>query len=391
MYFLLLWVLTLGLLLPGCQDEDPIPMTQTEVTFLLPEKLIGADLGELQVTFENINTATTVTAPVVDNRISVTLEDGIYTILVAGKVYRKANVEGATIVRGQEENRIVEKGNMSLQIELFIVEEATGWVFKELYFTGSQTPEGKSYYKDKYFELYNNSDKVLYADGLSVCESDHSTATALNAHAEWVDAFAVVATIYTIPGSGKEYPVQPGRSLVLADVGMNHKEVNSNSYDLTIADFEWFDNHRLDVDVPEVPNLIRHFSYSASIWTPHNRGYKSYLLFKPEVSMEAYLTNYKYEYTSISGNEISRYKVPNEWVLDAVECSTPSNYQSKAFSPRLDLSYINCGDGDASRYGKCVRRKVKTTTAEGRVVYADTNDSANDFLSTVEPQPKVFQ
>lgn len=403
LHFLLMWVVALGLVLPGCQDDDPIPMTQANGTLKVPDILQGADLSALNVEFENINTSIVVSATPENGKFSVNLEDGIYTISVSGEVETQTTVkkekdtEGNSFVKvykvqGLKENVSVTDGNVNLELEVYLVNPQSSWVFKELYFTGSRTPEGRSYYKDKYFELYNNSDEVLYADGLSLCESDHITAFDVNKHANLMDEFAVVATIYTIPGAGQDYPVQPGKSIVLADAGINHQEVNVNSFDLTIADFEWYDNHRLDVDVPEVPNLVRNFSYSKTIWVPHNRGFKSYLIFRSEVKMEQYLEDYKLVYPNASGTaDLTRYKVPNEWVLDAVECSTPSDYASKAWSPQLDASFINCGDGDEVRYGKCVRRKVEKTTEDGRIIYKDYNNSADDFYSTVVPQPGVIQ
>lgn len=54
------------------------------------------------------------------------------------------------------------------------------------------------------------------------------------------------------------------------------------------------------------------------------------------------------------------YKIPNSWILDAVNCSIKSEFVWLVTSPSLDLGWTYCGtvDKDASRYGKSVRRKV---------------------------------
>ena len=106
--------------------------------------------------------------------------------------------------------------------------------------------------------------------------------------------------------------------------------------------------------------------------------------------MDNFLAENKIEKVNASGTTSTRYKVPNSIILDAVELGTPSDFLSKALSASLDISYTHCGDADDSRYGKCVRRKVESTE-NGRVIYKDTNNSAIDFDSTVDPQPGIFQ
>ena len=136
--------------------------------------------------------------------------------------------------------------------------------------------------------------------------------------------------------------------------------------------------------------MIKYFSYSASIWTPHNRGFKSYVIFKPEGTMDEFLTTYAIDKINGNGSTSTRYKIPNAIILDAVELGTPSDFLSKALSASLDISYTHCGDADDSRYGKCVRRKT-ASIENGRVVYKDTNNSAIDFETTVDPKPGIFQ
>ena len=58
-------------------------------------------------------------------------------------------------------------------------------------------------------------------------------------------------------------------------------------------------------------------------------------------------------------------------------------------APSLDLGWTYCGsvDQDASRYGKSVRRKVASTTADGIVLLQDTNNSAADFEAEAKADP----
>ena len=81
------------------------------------------------------------------------------------------------------------------------------------------------------------------------------------------EAFSTKA-IYRIPLGGK-IMVPPGESLLLCDIGMDHTVANSNSFDLTKADFEWYDvssNPSFEDTDTEVPNLEKIYCYTATIW-----------------------------------------------------------------------------------------------------------------------------
>jgi hypothetical protein len=387
--------LVFAFLFVACSDDDDVvPKSKLTLTVTLPDEM-GNDVSPEGLTVKLTNTSTgSESSGTFDDKgvFTSVVEQGVYNFIVSGKkTYTTSLKEKKTVpLVGVLQNLSLAKSEVSAGMNLLISIIDKGWVFKELYFKGSKTPEGKGYYKDKYFEIYNNSDKVLYADGISLCESDHKTTSELNIWADIIDKAFVTCVIYTIPGSGTDYPVQPGKSVVLADVAINHTEVNSNSFDISNADFEWYDNHKLDVDVPEVPNLIRNFSYSKTIWTPSSQGNCSYVIFRPQGTMEEFLAENAIEKLNKNGSTVIRYKIPNSIILDAVEVSTPSGFLSKALSSALDISYTNCGDGEVSSYGKCIRRKVQSKT-DGRVIYTDTNNSAVDFESLVTPKPGVIE
>ena len=82
----------------------------------------------------------------------------------------------------------------------------------------------------------------------------------------------------------------------------------------------------------------------------------------------------------------SSYRLPNSWILDAVNMSVPALFQWIVTSPTLDKGYTYCADfgWDDSRYGKSVRRKVASMD-QGRAILQDTNNSTDDF----EPRAKA--
>ena len=85
--------------------------------------------------------------------------------------------------------------------------------------------------------------------------------------------------------------------------------------------------------------------------------------------------------------EQTAYKVPNEWIIEAVNTSVQSEYVWNVTAPSLDRGWTHCGtiDHDKTRYFKSVRRKMLYLTRDGRRVLKDTNDSSADFNTECVP------
>jgi hypothetical protein len=80
-------------------------------------------------------------------------------------------------------------------------------------------------------------------------------------------------------------------------------------------------------------------------------------------------------------------KVPNEYILDAVEVTWDEAHAIyKRFPIELDAGYTYVAAG--SKTGLCVRRKVKEVV-DGRTIYMDTNNSTEDFITDVVPKPWI--
>jgi len=396
----------------ACEDDkgDDIKTSYVNINMKLPKVLKekGAVMESFTVHLTNVNSGAEIKKEFSSmDQFILDVENSLYNIIVEGNVsYSTARGTGLeTIkeekVKGAKQNIEIINGLLNLNIELFLFNDTPGFVISEIFFTGTKTPDGKQYNDDKYFEIYNNSSEVLYADGLCIGETELNTASALNKYTPDIRGTATpVSAVYRIPGTGKQHPVQPGESIVICDVAMDHTTVNTKSFDLSKAAFEWFDGADVDVDIPEVPNMEKMVSTSATSWALHNRGFNSYILFKLDnsISPESFTNDnaYHYQYTFVFGTftrvmEFDAWKVPNDLIIDAVECSTPSNFEWKALDPSLDISWTHSGDGDDARYGKSVCRKIAHTEKDGRKVLMDTNDSGSDFIPTAEPTPGIIE
>jgi len=375
------------------KDDDTIAMTTISVSVSTPADYPNIKQEGIEVKFKNVSTNTVYSAFISkDGRAELPVESGTYTISAESKqsvttsigteIEKKEFTQEVTF-RGLQENLTLVGATHNLKLSLTPSFASNGFIIKEIYFSGCQTPLKKAYMKDHYIELYNNSDKVLYADGLSICEMAHNTGFEVDEWAKVVSDGVAVHTIYTIPGNGSTYKIAPGQSIVIANIAINHKVEAPNSVDLSKANWEWYDEHKLDVDVPEVPNLIKNFSYSLSVWGLHARGMSGLLIFQ-ETNMAKFLTENKVSKQNASGsNTMNAYRVPTDRIIDAVELAYPSMFGVKALPASIDASYTYA---TKALEGKCVSRKVDKKVGD-RVIYRDTNNSALDFSVDQNPAP----
>jgi hypothetical protein len=264
------------------------------------------------------------------------------------------------------------------------------WVIKEMYYTGSRTPTGGTYFFDQFFELYNNSTDTLYAGGL-ILASIHgvsgqinpgSTPTPFQSDTEHVYADAV----WRIPGGATDRPVPPGGSVVIAQQGINHRsDPNANPaspVNLGNADWEMFIDvpDTRDLDAPTVPNMEM----------LHRRGgfFALVPVFGPGMVLARgdFSSWQQVRAPDASPTTPPHVRIPVTAVIDAVEAL--QNAQSGAFKripAALDAGFIFA---DGTYTSQAVRRKTERTIA-GRRVLRDTNNSSQDF-EVVTPNPRGF-
>ena len=80
------------------------------------------------------------------------------------------------------------------------------------------------------------------------------------------------------------------------------------------------------------------------------------------------------------------FKMPNEWIVDAVNMSAQQDYQWIVISPKLDrgFTFSSLFAFDDSRFNKSVRRKV-ISRVNDRAILMDTNNSTEDFQVNDKP------
>jgi len=385
-------------------SEDSIALTPATLNIEMPMGIENVKLNNGVATLTNVNSKEVYTVSNITSSNGVftgTVNDvpvGTYNVNLTGDIeFTKNGVNGSSKIDQTIENVAIAEGNANVKFSVNTFSAEGGLLISEIYFTGSTTPEGNQYNNDQYLIISNNSDVTLYADSVAIIESAFLTTTKQDYTPDIMKDTASVDAIYMIPGSGKDVAVEPGKSLVIALNGKNHLEANSNSLDLSNADFEFYDEssnpNYLDEDNANVPNLDKYYCYTLTYFGLHNRGFKSYAIAKMQGDKEEFLNKnfYQAAYVFTFGEfsfdkSTDAYKIPNSWILDAVSLSVESVYQWQVFASSLDAGWAHCGsiDHDKTRYNKAVVRKKDSN---GK--WIDTNNSTNDFESDATPSLKA--
>ena len=375
--------------LAACSDDmnsGSIARTEVSVSVEIPELPEGAELVDQVYTFRNVSTDKT-TRYAVDSDIE--LLPGLYDAAFSARVLVPGAAE--TALRANVASVNISGASTQIYMKAYNNRETDDLIIAEVFFTGTLQSSGNQYNGDDYVKLYNNTDHVIYADGITLFESKFNTTQKYDYEPDIMAEAMTVQALYTVPGTGTDVAVQPGEYLLLADTGIDHRVANPNSFDLSHADFEWYDvstqPSSMDIDGP-APNLDKWYCYTLSFWVLHNRGFRTFGIARIPVDRDTYLKDYWYTYyydqVTIAGTfpmSQSAYRMPNEWIVDAVTTSVAAKYTWQVCDPSIDCGWTHCGtiDHDKTRYFHSVRRKLLYVTDDGRAVFKDTNNSAEDF------------
>lgn len=268
-------------------------------------------------------------------------------------------------------------------------------VVKEIYYVGCRTDAGGQYSLDNYLTLYNNSADTLWLDG--VCVGRVGPVKTM-VPSNWLAAnpelpeIPVISAGWQFPGRGHDHPLAPGGETTIAVNAVDHRVEVSRSVDLSGADWVFFRND-FNPEFSMNPHGITCLDLFWLNWPQQDippmysigPGAPGIMIFRMEGNAGAFAeANLKYEPTKPEIPNNQYLMIPREWVMDYVECVNEQRYAvNKRVPVVLDKSavYVSGGSGSAT----ALRRKV-AGDVDGRVIYQDTNDSANDFVET-KPEP----
>lgn len=379
-------VAALALLATSCEKKDTAKNYTLTVNFSLPDGV--SSVSGLTVEATKGSKTTTLTVEETENGYTAvaTLSQGNYSISVSGTASVSSRVIGTADVSLYED--------VETSITLSVVIESP------LLIKAFQYSPGALYYvngSDTWIEIVNNSDETQYLDQLIIVGGmgGQKAANAWQANGlEHLYGGASQSPVFAFPGKGTDYPLEPGKSVVLANNPKNHKvkddggEIvpdpdHENCADLSNADWEFYcDYNANDVDYEGIPNLeciFYSYKYQAN-WGQNFFCNAAMLIKLPEgVTPSQYVANEDNLMTTPGTTSDTQFLVfPNEYVLDAVDIWDADEEVHYPTFLAIDDAQGILGTG--AWEGNAVRRKV-AKIENGRAYYKDTNNSSKDFVS----------
>ncbi len=362
-------------------DDEGVKSFKVKVTMALPAEVTADNVEGLQLiaTKGTVSDTINIADPAATE---ISLPQGQYTFTVNGKV----KDEVTAYLTGKASFDIYQDYAATVTLSKVL---KSSLIFKSLYTSGGS----QWYMLDSYFEIANNSDEVQYLDGIiiSAPAGNQSEPNAWQASGVANLYASGQGSVLAFPGTGKDYPLEPGKSVLIANNATNHStDGRDKCPDLSNADWDIFldgVNGEIDYEAPNMKVIFTNNKYMKAFGLGiSGRGY---ILAKlPDgVTPEAYAadsTNLQIEPNTTS--TMQYLMIPSKYVLDAVDIwDGKKDTHYGTFLPKDDAQGVIASE---SWEGKCVRRKV-IEIKNGRPYYQDTNNSAADFLNNQECTPGV--
>ena len=387
---------TLILAALSCTREAPRPTEAFLLEFRMPEGCKSSAQYRNQRVFINGDVSYEFETDVAGMVTVDELIPGIYDIItnweMSGKDYKALlnDPEGiddkARVIVGVSlmNQRIFQAQDMVIDLSAAVVK---GLMISKVYYSGTKDQMDRNYATDSYIEIFNNSDEVVFIDGkyLGLAESVSPAAYPANENPDSI----YMRQICKFPGTGADYPLQPGGSIVVAArSARNHQESALNTVDLSHADFEVkVMEGSGNPDVPMLPII----SNSTKIQTLNllSGGPNAVVLFETDEDVLSWPEVYQRGKTS---GEMFR-RIHKSVVIDGVEClkkpaQTDPDVNTKRLQQEIDAGYITITAINGNNH-ESVDRKV-SRYENGRYYLTDTNNSSADFVVCTDPTPQKY-
>lgn len=379
-------IFILFLLLAGCVPPEGAGR-QLYIQLQMPDEYEQFSSENTEVKLINMDNGTTYIAKANDRGIaSFQAEYGIYRVTAQLKHHTE---DAEYLFNGGQENIYLTSSRNTFPDSLIIQLTSSKLSFiiiKEIYYSCCYDNTGKEYMKDNYISLYNNSDETVWLDSLCIGTVAPLVANTISPWLTYCpDSLAISFIGWQFPGSGNDYPLLPGETTTIAVNAVNHtgdQYNHPNSIDLSKANWAFYHpsltQEDIDFSKGVVPlNMFKRIgSLKSYTFTISGSGFVLYRI--PNISAEEYAANPKNirreppQYT-----KLEYLMIPTDWALDCVDCVENTTKQGfKRFPSWLDAEPTWQPSGKYS--ARSLHRKV-SGTKNGRIIYQDTNNSANDF------------
>ncbi len=314
-------------------------------------------------------------------------------LLTASEIATLNEVSGAGAFVGESEVEVASSsGTATVRVPASF---RTSLVISEWSFQHKWIPGTGNYRFGGFLELYNNSDTTVYLDGILVADAMARITHQPNEGTGGADcaknsvymndpAGIWAEFMAAFPGTGRDFPLAPGKAAVVATDAIDHRQFFADMLDLRGANFEFIGS--ADVDNPAVPNMIergvREYFYGHGILFDHSTAAAT-PIFLPTASASLVRAN-----VPVNNNEF--FRLPRERMLDVF--TGISNYMANQQPPiavcpelvhaSMDRKYGVFMIDEPDKHLVSFSRKILRTLPDGRHVLQSTRTSANDFQRT---------
>ena len=432
--------MAIAALFAACSESDApeVSSASVKVNVKIDKTFEKAKAQKVAITLRNTNTGketayeTTINGTVQLPNLPVDMYDITATYTLPASEYNEITGEKST------EDVLISAASVGLQLrpneetainlELLRASTTDDFVLKTIYYAGSDNKKAAGE-DDRFIEIYNNSSRTLYADSLCLALTtmnrygfladgkphpykDKNIYTTPSGTFDWSKSegmadveganskYVYGDVVIMVPGSGKDYPIKPGESFIIAPFAQNYKQPFTTSLgkqvtpewpdstlDLSKAEFDVVYPGYEELDNKSAVNMVLIKKGSNKYMRPSRNGKEGYVLFRhPSPSK---LPEYRRPFVDPKrGSHFTYMQIPNASIIDAVEVINPNpdGYVSpKVFQKSLDASYAFSKPDYSFR---CITRKVSRVN-DGRRILQDLNNSKLDFVEMI-PNPKAF-
>ena len=281
--------------------------------------------------------------------------------------------------------------------------------------TRAATSEKRFYTRvdnDQYITIYNPSKQTLYLDSLAIVTNqiDPRIIFEFAPGDNFVNSYYGVNSIMCFPGKGKDFPVKPGQTIVIANYAVDHAKTfekyledngeNLKEYegydqflDLTKADFEWSPSTDKNNN-PNVPDLMPISSGRAMAtvaeavglalvrlpWSPAT--FAQFAKRDAEADKKSKVKN-PIHYINVTNTHLKDFlavEIPFDKVVDCMTICPRKRFQMRP--SKLDKGFLGVNEEDFSSYNNENILKVMGLSLQRKFDgkgFVDTDNTTTDF------------
>ncbi len=393
----------------ACEKQAP-ELSVIEVTLATSSTYNGVPISNIPV--EITNTVDNTKKIVLTNSAGVALFEDLapstYNIsaskeLSAEVAFNYTGFNKALTINASMQNVVVMPLQTSRQTLTLDGKAGGDLVVKEVYSLGAANDGYAIMFKDQFIEIYNNSDEIQYLDKLYIAylaptkAGQGATEVPLGLPLTNV---VYASKILQFPGTGTQYPLEPGMGAVVAINAINYKELKplALTVDNSKAQFDtyaitWLQslgrtgNSFFDVDNPNVPTMNCIYLNIQNNGFFNMDDYASIALVKAGPAFTETIKD-----PTITTSEVFYMKIPVSEIIDGVDILAKSSSAAfKRLPATIDSGFTYAQENGSANYtGKSLRRKVAKTLSSGRKVLQDSNNSTSDFEVVAPATPHSY-